>query len=305
MNTQPSRNHRPSRPNRPERSVNRNSGTISHLRLVLPTQPRKATDEEMAEHTWECVSGTPGIYTPDDPELRVYGSVSFTYQGCGVIEPMNRLGYVHRRPCQCEKDARAKWQQRKELRDWMGPQTHTTYGWLGEDKADMDLVEKTFANFDEDRQPLAYQGVYEFADILSGTLVLHGSYGTGKTHLLAALCNELRRRRIPSLFVTAPKLFQTIQGRIGRNESWEPLIAQAVRVPLLAIDDIDKAKWTEHREEVYFAIIDERVKAGKPIAISTNKLDKLADYVGGANASRLKIGQIELEMTGQDVREEL
>lgn len=304
MNTQPSRNRRPGRVERP---INRSSETMTHLRLVLPdpSQLPTPTDEEIAAATWECRAGEIGIYTPDDPELQKQGSLSFTYQGCGVMEPMNRLGRVRRRACQCELDAQKKWQKQKEMRDWMGPQARVTYGWLGESKSDMDLIEKTFENYDRSLQPIAYDGVREFVDILSGTLVLHGDYGTGKTHLLAALCNELRKRRIPSLFVTAPKLFQTIQGRIGRNESWEPLIAQAVRVPLLVIDDIDKAKWSEHREEVYFAIIDERAKAGKPIAISTNKLDKLADYVGGANASRLKIGQIEFALTGKDVREDL
>jgi DNA replication protein DnaC len=78
-----------------------------------------------------------------------------------------------------------------------------------------------------------------------------------------------------------------------------------MKTNLLVIYDLDKAKHSEFREEIYFEIIDERVKAGRPIAISTNRLDAIEDYVGGAVCSRLKIGQIPVEMRGVDYRENM
>jgi DNA replication protein DnaC len=71
------------------------------------------------------------------------------------------------------------------------------------------------------------------------------------------------------------------------------------------IDDVEKAKHSEFTEEVYFEIVDERTKAGRPIAISTNRLGDLEQYVGGAVCSRLSIGQIAVEMMGADYRLEL
>lgn len=146
-----------------------------------------------------------------------------------------------------------------------------------------------------------------FANDPFGVLVLHGTYGTGKTHLLAAVGNKVLRNKKPmeSLFTTSPKLFGAIQDRIQRGEEYYSLIDSAVRTPLLIIDDIDKAKWTEFREEIYFSIIDDRIKDRKPIAISTNRLDELASFVGGAVCSRLKTCQIEAEMIGIDYREEI
>jgi hypothetical protein len=82
------------------------------------------------------------------------------------------------------------------------------------------------------------------------------------------------------------------------NEENQALLDRCVNTPLLVIDDIDKAKHTDAREEVYFTIIDARTNAALPTAISTNRIEDLADYVGGAVCSRLKVGQIAVEMTG-------
>ena len=52
------------------------------------------------------------------------------------------------------------------------------------------------------------------------------------------------------------------------------------------IDDIDKAKHNDFREEIYFSSIDARTNAELPTAISTNRIDDIADYVGGVVCSR-------------------
>ena len=154
---------------------------------------------------------------------------------------------------------------------------------------------------------MAYDTACEFAHQPYGTLVLHGTFGTGKTHLLAAICNAALQKSKPtsSLFATSANLFAAIQYRIGPGRSHLPLLQKAICAQLLVLDDINETKWTEKREEMYFAIIDGRTKRELPTAISTNKLEKLADYVGGAVASRLKMYRTEVEMIGADYREEL
>jgi DNA replication protein DnaC len=182
-----------------------------------------------------------------------------------------------------------------------------TYTWLGARWADSDLVAKTFATFQVERQARAYEAAQAFVANPEGTLVLYGTFGTGKTHLLAAICNASLHQQKPtkSLFTTSPNLFAAIQARIQAKEDYTGILTAAIQTPLLVLDDIDKAKWSEFREEVYFEMVDKRVKAGRPIAISTNKLDALAHYVGGAVCSRFKVGQIAIEMVGADFREEL
>ena len=235
---------------------------------------------------------------------------TWTCDTCGEIQPryLSAISRYMRGMCACERAKIEAERQAERLAYVRAVEQETrryTYGWLGQRWSDEALATKTFANFDVLRQPQAYEAILSFADIMAGTLVLYGSYGTGKTHLLAALCQEMKAREKKARFTTAPKLFASIQWHIGRNEDYTGLIQKAIETPLLVIDDVDKAKWSEFREETYFEIIDSRVNAHRPIAISTNKLDDLASYVGGACASRLAIGQLAVEMNGTDYRKEM
>jgi DNA replication protein DnaC len=230
---------------------------------------------------------------------------------CGVIAP-NRLcarGIVRyaRKRCACEQALQQRQEREQRKREWCAWQAGRTYSWLGSRWSDAPLRYKTFDTFQAVLQPEAFDAARLFAAHPSGTLVLYGTFGTGKTHLLAGVCNAalLNTPSVTSLFTTAPKLFAAIGGRIQEEQGYSDIIERAIATPLLVIDDVDKAKHTEFREEIYFAIIDERVKLEKPTAISTNRLSTLADYVGGAVCSRLKVGQIAVEMTGEDYREEL
>jgi DNA replication protein DnaC len=216
-----------------------------------------------------------------------------------------QVRYVPRRcPCQEGKEKQRRTDEQRAV--LLEAQSRNTYSWLGSAWSDIALREKTFANFDASRQAVAYEAAQLFVEDLEGVLILDGAYGTGKTHILAAICNELLNKYGKgSLFVTSPKLFAAIGQRISENADYQTLIKRAVNTRLLCLDDIDKAKPSDFREEIYFAIIDERSKAGRPIAISTNRLADLAIFIGGAAASRLKAGQVAIKMAGSDYREEL
>jgi DNA replication protein DnaC len=245
---------------------------------ALPTDPQEAT--------WECAT-------------------------CGCIEPRaydvdGILHYSRVNMCPCQIAAKERQEQEQRQQQWRETEMKQTYGWLGSHWENSALSKKRFESFKADKQPEAYETARVYAQSPKGTLVLYGSFGTGKTHLLSAVCNEaLAKHNVTSLFALAPDLFGAIQWRIQHNEEYASLIDQAGRVRLLVIDDIDKAKWTEFREEVYLSIIDKRVNRELPTAISTNRLDELASFVGGAVASRLQIGQIAVEMAGADYRKEM
>lgn len=187
---------------------------------------------------------------------------------------------------------------------WLSQHALKTFNWLGGRWSDVDLRELRFENFDEKRQQLAFTTAQSFVDMLEGTFILHGPYGIGKTHLLASILNALLEKEVTCKFCTAPSLFAAIQDRMNHHEDYNELIGQAIRTPLLVIDDIDKSRWSEFKEEIYFDIIDGRVKRKLPLALSTNKLEDLGSYVGGACLSRLSVGQIAIKMVGSDYRKE-
>lgn len=235
---------------------------------------------------------------------------AWTCDVCGPV-PAHRIasnGRYIAGICQCQKLARSEFAAQKQQRELTAQRTWT-YDWFGGFRVDSDEVaasaSRTFDGFESRRQPLALESTLNFADMLSGSLVLYGSYGTGKTHLLTALCQELNQRCVFCRFTTAPTLFAAIGWHISHNKDYSDLIRRAVSAPVLVIDDIDKARYSEFREEIYFNILDSRVTASRPTAISTNRLDELEKYMGGACVSRLSLGQIAEEMIGADYRKEM
>lgn len=253
---------------------------------VTPIGPHLTGKKTAQEATWECPT-------------------------CGTVLPYRvRYGLSKGRwlrgKCACQV-AESRIKVEDEINEAKQRNLITkAFGWLGKGNSDLDLAVKTFEGFDASAQPEAFEAAYEFANKLRGNLIMHSKvYGTGKTHLFAAICNQLRANGIASHFVTAPKLFRVIQNRMAKDESYDDIIFKAVHVPFLVIDDIDKVKPTEWKEERYFDIIDERTKAGLPTGISTNKYDFLEMYIGGAARSRLQIGRIVVEMRPEDYRERL
>jgi DNA replication protein DnaC len=277
---------------------------ISEIKYLAPISkvPQKSI-------TWECIKGESGIYK----------DLPFIYQGCGIILPVeSNIGTRYRNACACEKAAKKKYAFLQEQKELFEKHIKMTYQWAGEE-SDIALAAKSFENYEtcyvteegETNLYDVYQTVRSFADLLEGSLIIYGSYGLGKTYLLAALCNYLREglvKPIDTRFIPAIKLFAAIEEQIGNKRSFNDIIRKAVSTRLLVIDDVDKLELTTFRSITYLRIIDERVNANLPTAISLNSINSfhnLADHVGAGAASRLQIGQIEMEMLGEDYRKKL
>lgn len=223
---------------------------------------------------------------------------------CGTIAPREiKPGLYLRRPCPCEVRARERREVEAIRTQLQATQAVQTFIWIGSEWADVSLEEQTFASFERGRQPNAFDQAQAFSQSPCGTLALTGSYGTGKTHLLAAIANAHRQSGRSSLYVSAVTLFEVIQERIHHDRDYQPLLKRAVQTPLLLIDDIDKPKASEFRESLYYHIINKRVLARLPIAISCNcRLPELDHWIGGAARSRLMQGLAPVVMNGADYR---
>lgn len=231
---------------------------------------------------------------------------TWTCPRCGVIpakELRHAPGYYIRQPCACEELQRA---QDVEI-DWQTAlrkqQCERIYTWLGWEWADLALMKKTFETFEQERQPNAFETAHAFARQPQGTLALFGSYGVGKTHLLAAISNEVGSGEKPCLYISAITLFEAIQERIQQNREYHDLLKRAIHTPLLVIDDLDKVKPSEFRESIYYLLIDKRRLAERPLALSCNvSPSELKRWIGKAACSRLMEGICPVEMRGQDYR---
>jgi len=152
------------------------------------------------------------------------------------------------------------------------------------------LREKSFENFvvHTKRQEQALRAVRS-----GKSCYLFGKWGAGKTHLMAAMVNELQRQLKPALLISAPWLFESVRRDIFNN--WEiGILEDACTVEYLAIDDVGKEKTTEMVEEKLFMIVDRRLNEGKATSFSSNfpledsdKKDQRRMYLDQAIRSRI------------------
>jgi DNA replication protein DnaC len=262
-----------------------------------------------------------GTFLMKDPEGPAPDEMFWTCEKCGLIAPRALpTGRWIKRSCACQIAARQTDKAHQDHVEWVRKARVRTYGgWLGERWEDKEIVDemcsKTFTSFEKQRDPMAYKKAWEFAQDPRGNLLLCGGYGTGKTHLEAAILNFLRevgmllpdgeRKPIGGLFTSAPQFFRAYNDAMNAADKTRfiTMTDQAIGTPLLVIDDVDKVTPTDFRQDTYFLILDERYKAKRPTILSTNRQETLGEYVGEAVAfSRLMRKLTVIKMTGDDYR---
>jgi DNA replication protein DnaC len=252
----------------------------------------------------ECLPATPSGFVSwmsQNPAEKTW-----TCPKCGTIPPIAFAnGWYSRRMCACERaelEAREISALREEQR--LARQAYT-YIWLGKAWAEPALAANTFATFRREQQPTAYDLARAFAAHPNGVLALYGGFGTGKTHLLAAVTNAHVASGLTCLFASVVSLFDAIGERLEHRQDYHDLLRRAIQTPLLALDDIDKLKPSEFREETLYKLLNGRCTAGLPLAISSNSTPaELERWVGKAGRSRLMQGLIPVPMNGTDYRME-
>ena len=109
-------------------------------------------------------------------------------------------------------------------------------------------------------------------------LFITGSYGTGKTHLAAAIANELMNRGTACICMTMIDLLQKIKSSFESKDAFgagvvsteESIMRTYECIPLLIIDDIGSEQPTEWGISKIYAIINARYEAYMPVIITTN-----------------------------------
>jgi DNA replication protein DnaC len=107
-------------------------------------------------------------------------------------------------------------------------------------------------------------------------LTLIGSNQLGKTHLAAAILNDLLARGEPAYFENVPALLDRLRSGYADDHFW-PILDQVKAAPILVLDDLG----AEHRgrgeslaatwaEDKLYQIVDQRVVTELPTIFTTN-----------------------------------
>jgi len=117
----------------------------------------------------------------------------------------------------------------------------------------------------------AHNQARNFASTLQGWLLLQGGYGTGKTHLAAAIANFSVSMGVPSLFITVPDLLDALRMAYNAEETtFEERFEEIRAAPLLIMDDFGTQNATEWAQEKLFQILNYRYINKLPLVITTN-----------------------------------
>jgi DNA replication protein DnaC len=110
-----------------------------------------------------------------------------------------------------------------------------------------------------------------FSQSLNGWLLLQGKYGSGKTHLAAAVANFVATVGIESLFITVPDLLDSLRFSYDDpNATFQQRFEKIKNVKLLIMDDFGTQNATPWAQEKLFQIINFRYINRLPLVITTN-----------------------------------
>lgn len=100
-------------------------------------------------------------------------------------------------------------------------------------------------------------------------LYLYGSFGCGKTYLIAAMFNELAKKNIKSAIIYWPEYLRDLKSSF--NSDYNIKVNYIKKVPFLLIDDIGaETVTTWNRDEILGPIVQYRMQAKLPTFFTSN-----------------------------------
>lgn len=95
-----------------------------------------------------------------------------------------------------------------------------------------------------------------------GFVTFWGSWGTGKTYLLASIVNECRQAGMASVYTTVADLLDEFRTTFDpkAEDSYSALWHRVLNAHVLALDETEKFRATEWAEERFFALVDNRYR---------------------------------------------
>ena len=154
------------------------------------------------------------------------------------------------------------------------------------------------------------QRIYNFARTYaenftpsSGSILMFGATGLGKTHLSLAIANEVLKKGYSVLYDSTINILNKIKKEDFSYEKETEMYDTVMDAELLILDDLG----TEFENKMYtstiYNIINTRLNRVKPTIISTNlDFKKIAERYDDRVASRLNTMYTCLEFHGDDVR---
>jgi len=210
---------------------------------------------------------------------------------CGKeLRTIEMLGIKRTLPCDCQME---KWAEEdaknREFEMLERKRKLRVYSNLGKK-----YESKTFDNFKvTEKTQEMFNTCKKYADEFdkkNAMGILIGSRpGVGKTHLMAAITNQLIEQNMFVVFMPVPDLLQEFKNSYQNKDiSEEKLLHKLTHSALLILDDIGAEKTTDWTTDRLYTVINNRYINNKPMIFTTNcDLKELKNRLGERVVSRI------------------
>ncbi len=149
--------------------------------------------------------------------------------------------------------------------------------------------QKTFDSFEMDAHKSledVCERAWEFANDPSGWILFEGKYGSGKTHLAAAIGHHCLASGQEVLFLTVPDLLDHLRATFSPRSDidYDDLFERVKTVQILILDDLGVENPSPWAKEKLFQLLNTRYVKELPTVITTNTT---IDHLDPRIASRL------------------
>ncbi|MFG6167920.1 ATP-binding protein [Staphylococcus aureus] len=212
-------------------------------------------------------------------------------------------GHEFRHGCDCSMIQAGKEAERKRKQKYIN-------SIFSQSTVNGSLKDATVNNYkpQNEKQVYAKKTAIEYVKTFSvdkpKSLILQGSYGTGKSHIAYAIAKAIKNEGYSVAFMHIPMLMERIKATYNKNaaETTDELVQLLSNIDLLVLDDMGVEN-TEHTINKLFSIVDNRV--GKNNIFTTNFSDKeLNQNMNWQRInSRMKHNARKVRVIGDDFRE--
>jgi len=143
----------------------------------------------------------------------------------------------------------------------------------------------------------AFNYARHYSQSLNGWLLFYGSYGSGKTHLAAAIANFAVGMGVPTLFLTVPDLLDALRFSFDSEDtSFEERFEEIRNAKLLVLDDFGTQNTTSWAQEKLFQIINYRYINKLSTVITTNlSLDEIEPRIRSRLSDSELVANVEIK----------
>lgn len=171
--------------------------------------------------------------------------------------------------------------------------------------------DKTLERFDYGHSPsvnralIAELGTCRFV-AENAPVLIAGPTGTGKSHLMQAICHCALRAGYDVLFITHMRLLAQLHAAKATN-TYERRLQQLAKIDVIAIDDFGLRPMRSPQDEDFHELIAERYEKKPTLVTSNLAFDEWGaafpnKLMGAATIDRLRDGAYQIELDGDTKR---